>query len=515
VEDRHHVSLTDRLTALPLRVRIPLGLLGLLVVSFLLRSTAIHGRYWIDEGLSVGIASFPLDEIPGALRQDGSPPLYYLLLHLWIDVIGGDGEARTHALSLGFALLAVPTSFALARQLFSERAGWFAAVLTAFLPFLSYYAQETRMYALALLLSMTMAGAFALAFLRGRRGWLPVFVVAGAALIYTHNWGLFMLAGTGLALLPALLRGRVAWRDPLIGFGAISLLYLPWIPTLLYQAGHTGAPWSTAPSLGDLPGEVEGVLGGAGPAVALLLVGGAGLMAYFAAEERDEHREVVQTLGLALLLALLLAFVASQISPGWSQRYFASLLGPLLLLAAGVLARAGNLGLVTVALLAGLWLHPPTDRVNNKSNMHRVAVLSEGRVQDGDVVISTHPEQVPVADFYFDQDVRWADGMGFFPDTRIFDWRDALDRYRAAQPKEVASELIDAVEPGHRLVLMEPIIRTAGWSAPWTSLVRKRSAQWEHLLRRDDRLRQVANIPVLGDTNLPRGVRLVVFERLR
>ena len=64
--------------------------------------------------------------------------------------------------------------------------------------------------------------------------------------------------------------------------------------------------------------------------------------------------------------------------------------------------------LVTVALLAGLWLHPPTDRVNNKSNMHRVAVIAEPQIRDGDIVISTHPEQVPVADFYFEPEVRWA-----------------------------------------------------------------------------------------------------------
>lgn len=514
------MPLIDRLERVPPRVRVALGLLGLVLLSYLLRSTALHGRYWIDEGLSVGIASHPLDEIPGALRKDGSPPLYYLLLGVWTRLIG-DGEARTHALSLGFALLAVPCAFALARQMFSERAGWFAGVLAAFLPFLSYYAQETRMYALALLLSMLMAGAFALTFVLGRRGWLPVFVVAGAALIYTHNWGLFMLAGTGLALLPALRAGRVSWRDALLGYGGIALLYLPWLPTLLYQASHTGAPWSTAPSLGDLPGEIEGVLGGAGPAVAILLVGGTGLAAYWAAtrEEprgpRTDQGRVVTTLGLALLLALLLAFVASQISPGWSQRYFASLLGPLLLLVAGVLARAGNLGLVTVALLAGLWLHPPTDRVNNKSNMHRVAVLAADRIAPGDIVVSTHPEQVPVADFYFPDGIRWADGMGFVEDTRIFDWRDALERYRAARPRDVAGELIAAVTPGQRLVLMVPIIRTAGWSAPWTSLVRRRSAQWERVLRADPRLRQTANIPVLGDTDLPRGVRLVVFERER
>ena len=39
----------------------------------------------VDEATSVGIAS-PLlwGSIPGILGQDGSAPLYYLLLHVWI-----------------------------------------------------------------------------------------------------------------------------------------------------------------------------------------------------------------------------------------------------------------------------------------------------------------------------------------------------------------------------------------------------------------------------------------------
>ena len=36
---------------------------------------------WLDEALSVNIASLPLDEVSGALRRDGHPPLFYLLLH--------------------------------------------------------------------------------------------------------------------------------------------------------------------------------------------------------------------------------------------------------------------------------------------------------------------------------------------------------------------------------------------------------------------------------------------------
>ncbi len=34
------------------------------------------GGLWLDEALSVNIAKLPLGQLPGALVQDGSPPLY-------------------------------------------------------------------------------------------------------------------------------------------------------------------------------------------------------------------------------------------------------------------------------------------------------------------------------------------------------------------------------------------------------------------------------------------------------
>ena len=74
--------------ALPVAAQVALALTGLLLVSVLLRTTALHAGFWIDEGLSVGIASHPFLEIPGVLRLDGSPPLYYLLLHVWMAVFG-------------------------------------------------------------------------------------------------------------------------------------------------------------------------------------------------------------------------------------------------------------------------------------------------------------------------------------------------------------------------------------------------------------------------------------------
>ncbi len=498
------------------RQRIAIGLLGLLVLSFALRYTAIHARYWIDEGLSVGIAEHPLADIPGLLRQDGAPPLYYLLLGIWTRLFG-DGEARTHALSLGFALLTVPVGFAAARSLFSDRAAWFTAIIAALIPFLSFYAQETRMYSLVVLLSMTVAASHAMVFVMGRPRWLGVFVVSGAALLYTHNWGLFLMAGSAIALVPLLRARTVAPRHALIGYGGIAVLYLPWLPTLIYQASHTGAPWSTSPALRDLPTALSDAAGGLGPAVAILLAGGTGLAAYRAmgrgpGDPRSQEAMIVRTIGFMVLVALVLAFVSSQVSPGWTLRYFAVLIGPLILVVGAVLAQAGNLGLVTLALLAVLWLHPPTAKVNNKSDVHHVASLLKGRVAPGDIVVSTHPEQVPVEHFYFPAGLRWASGMGWVPDTRVMDWRNALERYRRARVRPTADRFVRALRPGQQLLLVVPIIRTASWNAPWTRLVRRRSKQWEQALDSDSRLSRDSAIPHLGDRGLPRGVRVVLYS---
>src|SRR2546421_12853339 len=81
------------------RVAVPAGLGLLVLLSLVLRTRHLGIGFWIDEGLSVGISHRPLADIPGVLRQDGSPPLYYALLHLWMAVFG-ESEAATRALSL-------------------------------------------------------------------------------------------------------------------------------------------------------------------------------------------------------------------------------------------------------------------------------------------------------------------------------------------------------------------------------------------------------------------------------
>jgi mannosyltransferase len=507
-----------RTIALPVGVqRTALALAFLVGVSLALRTQAIHARYWIDEGLSAGIASHPIGDIPGLLRQDGSPPLYYLLLGVWVHWFGV-GEAHTHMLSVIFALLAVPVAFFGCRHLFGQKAGWTAALLTALCPYLTYYAQETRMYSLTVLLSLAATASFAGAFAQRDRRLLPAFAISDLLLIYTHNWGFFLTGGSVIALgwlwHRSDERGALL-RDAALVYGAMALLFLPWVPTLIDQARHTGAPWASRPMPKDILNGLTLVLGGAAPAMALLLGAGYGIGRLIAPPTRSLRARAAMTIGLMGTSGIALAYITSVISPAWANRYFAAFVGPILLLGAAGLARAGRLGLAVLAILVIFWFDPRIAALNSKSNAHTAVVLVRDRLEDGDIVLSAHPEQGPLMHLYMPHQVklRYADPMGFVPDPEIFDWRDATDRLKAAHPKAVANQIISTMHSGQHLVLVEPILRTARWNAPWTSLVKRRSIQWEKALDDDKRLSRTLDVPEFKHRRPPRGVRIVLYER--
>ena len=514
---RWAVRVRDWAAANP-RIATAAGLIALIAFSYLLRSQALWAKFWIDEGLSVGIANHGLTEIPGVLQKDGAPPAYYLLLHLWIDLAGGDGEARTHALSLLCALLAIPAAWWGGRTLFGTRSGWAAAALAATLPFLTYYAQETRMYALAVLVGILAAAAFAGVFALRERRLLPAFVVFGVLAPYVHNWGLFMLAGCGAAWVALAASAPVderkqLLRDGLLGFGLIALLYLPWVPTLLGQAAETGAPWAEKPDLESIVSILEVTVGAGATSLAIALVGGLGLLRMRPAE--PERARAAMALLIVLLTGVLVAWIASQISPAWSGRYVAILVGPALLLAGAGLTRAGTLGVVTLAVVLVLWSDTQERQIKGKSNAFKVARTLEerGLVREGDTILAVHPEQGPVMRYYLGEGLRWADALGPVSDPLVFDWRNALERLERTGPKTVMREVAPSIAPGERLIVVLPIVRSGRWGAPWTSLVRRRSAQWQRALDHDARFERVDRLPSIRYRRPPRGVRVVVYER--
>jgi mannosyltransferase len=496
------------------------GLLALILASTWLRTHALTAKFWIDEGLSVGIAHHDFWSIPGLLRKDGSPPLYYMLLNVWMGIVGGDGESRMHAFSVLFAVSMVPAGWWAGRRLFGERAGWATAALAGTCPFLTYYAQETRMYAMLALLGLIASAAFAMAYAERDRRALPVFVVATVLTIYTHNWGLFLTAGMGLAWLVLLRTAapderRGLWRDGLIGFGAIGLLYLPWVPTLLFQAAHTGAPWAERPPLNAILNGLQLLVGGVDTALVIGLIAGAGLLGLRLDTGGRPRARAALALTITALTGIALAWLASQASPAWASRYFAVFIGPGLLLAGAGMVRFGKVGLVALAVVLLLWFDPKERQIRGKSDAYRVArtLQDQNLFHDQDLIVAVHPEYGPAMRYYLGPNLRYADAMGKVEDSRVFDWRDALDRLEAAGPKRTLDTLAPMVRPGQHLILIEPIIRTSKWGAPWTSLVRRRAPQWERAVDHDPRFQRVAPVPNFTDRPLPRGVRAVVYLR--
>jgi mannosyltransferase len=491
------------------------GVAALVALSLALRVGQLHVHFWIDEGLSVGIGSHPLSEIPGVLREDGSPPLYYVLLHFWMQLFGRS-EAQTHIFSLACALLTIPAAWWAGRSLFDARTGWALAGLTAINPFLTSYAQETRMYALVILLGTLCTACFLHAYVFGRRAYRIPFGLLLALLLYAHNWAFFYALALVVVLAFAYRASpdrRALVRDAAVGFGVAAVLYLPWVPTLVYQSLHTGAPWATAPSVSTLVKSPNLLLGGQSGTFVVILAGGVGLAALAAGSLRD-RRVLVPGLATLAILPIVAAWLLSQASPAWATRYLAIALPPLLLLTAVGLTRGGRIGLLALALLASSWIYAGAP--SNKSNVHSVATYFAPMLRPGDLVVVTQPEQIPVFAYYSSPKVTFVNPFGIVHDTGVVDWRDGAQHFDRTGVDTQLLPLVKRMRIGQQLLLVRPIIyKPERWKGAWTSRVAARSLEYEGVLRGDPRLSLGAIVPTHFSVPGPNPVQGLLFTKTK
>lgn len=461
----------------------------LLVLAFLWG----RGRdiwYWLDEGLSVGFSSHPLGDIPRLLRQDGSPPLYYWLLHLWMSAVGS-AEAQTHTLSLLFALGGVVAAWWAGLTLFGRRTAWVLTVVFALNPFLAAYANETRMYSLVVLLSTVATGSYLHVFVYGRSRYLPVFVVSLALLLYTHNWALFFTLGTGAGLVPCLLvssdRRRVL-RDAVLGFGAVGLLYLPWLPTVLNQRAHTGAPWSPRPTLQLVREQLADLIGGREAAVALGLGAGAALAA-FVRRPWGRMSAVVGAMSATVAVTLGSAWLMSRGNSVWTYRYLAVALPAVLIVVAVGLSSGGRLALAALAVIA--FLAAPIDvrrPAYQKSNMRSVTADASAYLRAGDLVISPDYGEVPLLAHYLGPRLEYATSEGLVADRFVADQRDSTERLLNSRYASALPPLLDALPTGgHVLVVCPPVTDRPDYTK-FLRLIMQRCADVNRLVLGDGRM---------------------------
>jgi hypothetical protein len=369
------------------------------------------------------------------------------------------------------------------------------------LPFLTVYGQEARMYALVALLSVLATAALLHAFAFRRRRYLPAFALLLALLLYTHYWALFFALG-GLAALAALVIGAPArgrWGlvlDGALAFGLAALAFVPWLPTLAFHVEHTGAPWSNPPP----PGALVAALALAAAAVPVARLGAV-------------RREGAALRALALLAAVTLGagWASAFVEPAWASRYLAVLVGPLLLLAGAALARVGPLGVVAAAAISCAWLLGAEPQ--EKSNVAGASAAVGARLEPGDLVVSTQPEQVPVLSHYLPAGLRYATPLGPVADPGVMDWRNAVPRLERTAPEDALVPLLEALPAGARVLLVAPDVGDGGrWRAPWTRLVAARSDEWALALGQNERFRRVHGAAPAGPTART-SVRLTLYAK--
>lgn len=469
-------------TRSPAQVAVVVVLGVVLAASIVLRFVT-RSDLWLDEALSVNIARLPLGDIPDALRRDGAPPLYYVVLHYWIEVFG-DGDGAVRSLSGVFSVATIPAFYFAGRRIAGREGAWIAVVVGATSPYLIRYGTEARMYALVMFCVMWGYLALLRALERPSLGRLAWVALVTAALVYLHNWSLYLIAVVGLVVL------GVAWRAPdaerrragrrtaaamVVG----GILYLPWVPVLLDQLAHTGTPWADArkpwsammdvfDGMGGLTGPLHGESLVLRSVLTLLMALGLFAVGRDAWRiEVDLHtRPVVRWEAIAAFGTLLLGMTVSWISgTTFVVRYAAGAIPILLLMVvAGVLtflgraARAVVLVIVVVLGLAG----GVRAYVDQRTQAGQVAEIIRAEARPGDVVLFC-PDQIGTATSRL---LRDRPGLVevTFPDLarpEFVNWVDYRDRIAAADPNAVAEQVLDragdatiwyVVTPGYRSV---------------------------------------------------------------
>jgi mannosyltransferase len=208
---------------------------------------------WLDEALTVNIARLPFGKLDAALKQDGAPPLYYVLLHFWTAAFG-TGKVASRALSGLFMSGAVVVTWFAARRFMGRTGAWIAVVVMVANPYTIRYATEARMYSLEMLLVASGFIAVQRALEKPVAGRLAVVAVLVALFMYTQYWSFYLLAVVFGLLVWTAWRGerREAARRVLLAMIIGGLAFAPWLPTFLYQRAHTGTPWGE-PSLPPIP----------------------------------------------------------------------------------------------------------------------------------------------------------------------------------------------------------------------------------------------------------------------
>jgi hypothetical protein len=244
--------------------------------------------FWLDELVTASLLDHGLGDVLREVpRTESTPFVYYVVAWAWSSLFGV-GEVGLRTLSALAGTATIPVAYGAGAVLVSRRTGLVAAALVATNPFLVWYSQEARSYALLALLGAASVLALGLALRRGSR-WLIAWAVLSALALATHYFAVFLVAAEAVWLLV-----RMRPRRPVVLASLVpAATLLAHVPLVLAQRDNAEAVTGSAllPRIAGIPKDL--VVGYSFPAealgsalAALLLVLGVALLVRVPAGER-------------------------------------------------------------------------------------------------------------------------------------------------------------------------------------------------------------------------------------
>lgn len=445
-----------------LRERLPLVVTAIaVVIGVVLRFVLADSPLWLDEAQTLAVIADGYGSVGAHLRGDGHPPLYYWLLLAWTDVIG-DGDIAARSLSAVLGLAALPLVAITAKRVGGANLVVPTLALAASSPFMVRYATEVRMYSLVIVLSLAwwLLGRGAVE--RPTAGRLAGVAITTAALLLTHYWAAFLVAA-GCVLIALVHRSehhRAGTRSVVVAGLVGSLVFVPWLPSLVTQIRHTGTPWAV--NRNPVSSFVTGVsefAGGreAGHAIALFGVLLILLTLGLLGTRRDrwtielDLRLVPAVRPVALLVGLAMAGglgAAAILGSAFAGRYFSIVVAFVLVLAGRGVAQIGDpvIRAGVLAAAVGLGVLGSLDQVrDDRSQGQQVAEVVADNDRGPDIVVVCPDQLGPAIARYLPEDVEIVAYPTLEPAGRV-DWTDYEERNAAADPVVIA-DMIDTRWP--------------------------------------------------------------------
>lgn len=212
---------------------------GVIVLAAGVRLYGITDPYvWYDEAFSVWMSSLSPADIWFHTGRDVHPPLYYLLLHGWMDLFGKSALA-IRSMSVVAGTLTVALCMLIVRRVSSLGVTTVAGILLALFPASIRLSQEARMYALEGLF-LTGATLALVCWVRQpqRYRYLLIYALCIGASLYTHYYAVLGVLAHWLYLIFLRFGSPIKARhvvSPAWWFCNVLIFvaYIPWLFSLV------------------------------------------------------------------------------------------------------------------------------------------------------------------------------------------------------------------------------------------------------------------------------------------